>query len=108
MTGWAKVKYHVLIVSLIIWILGSSFWEYTSIAIYHFGIAQMVLVSSIVIYNQPNKTPYQSFVSRVVLYVSANNLADELFFNPCVIELNEYLSFFTFVIHTTWKVYKKY
>lgn len=96
-----------LTVSLIVWLACNNLWIYTDYPIYYFGIAQIIFVASLLIYTQPNKTKYQNFISSIFLFISANNLLDELFFDPQAFELNEYISFVAFTIYSLWKHYKR-
>ena len=101
-----KWQTNLLIVSVITWLLCNNLWFYTDLPIYYFGTAQVIFVASLIIYTQPNKTKYQNFISSIFLFISANNLLDELFFNPQAFELNEYISFLAFIIYSLWKYYK--
>jgi hypothetical protein len=101
-----KWKVSLLIGSLITWIACSNLWPYTDLPIYYFGIAQIIFVSSLIIYNQPHQLSKQKFISRIFLFIAANNLIDELIFDPQAFEWNEYLSFLAFLVYSSWKTYK--
>ena len=104
MKRWSTL---LLTASIVVWITCNNLWVYTSTPIYYFGIAQLIFISSLIIHVQPSKSKYQLFISRAFLFLAANNLLDEMFFNPQAFELNEYLTCASYVIYSLWTTYRK-
>ena len=92
---------HILGISLLIWIVTYNVWQYTDACIYYIGTAQIIMAASWIIHTRTEGVNH--FISRVFLFLSFNNLADELFFDPTAIELNEFLMFALFLIYSAWK-----
>ncbi len=96
-----KLKSCILTFSILFWVIAYNVWQYTTPDIYYIGTAQLVLVCSWLIH--VSATGIHKVVSRVFLFLALNNLLDELFFDPTKFDINEFVMFALFFIHTLYK-----
>lgn len=103
MKNW---HYLLLTCSLIVWLLCNNLWPYTEVEIYYFGIAQVIFVSSVIIHQQPKDKKWKKLISASFVFLSLNNLLDEMFFNPQAFDASEYISVIAYLIYFIWKTYR--
>jgi len=82
----------LLWVAMIISLATFQLWHYLPKGSFYIGIAIFFMIISTVIFIQNSKL----FISFFLLCIAANNLLDELFFEPTIYGLNEIL--FTLII----------
>lgn len=96
--------FALFIVGVVTWVITYNIWVLVGESTYYIGTAFMIAVCSYLI-NNVTKVGWQKIVSRFFLFISVNNLIDELLFDPTAFELNEYLTCIIYFIYTLWKHY---
>jgi len=91
----------LLLTSLVLWVVSYNIWQFTDDSVYFIGTAQLVMVCSFIIHKRT--AGINHIISRVFLFLSFNNLIDEIFFDPTRLELNEFTMFALFLIYSAWK-----
>lgn len=90
----------LLYISLVIGVFGNALTEYLPKGSYYILTALFINLLCMHLYLSNKK----SFVCFVLFGLSINNLADELFFDPTVLQLNEVL--FAFGLLAVWVLKK--
>ena len=86
-----------LLCGVVVWLLCHNLWIVYGASTYYFGTAFIIAVSSYILYDIR-----AHFLTRFFLFLSINNLADELFFDPTEFSPFEYLAFFAFFAYNTY------
>lgn len=86
-----------LLCGVVIWLLCHNIWIVYGASTYYFGTAFIIAVSSYILYDIR-----AHFLTRFFLFLSINNLLDELFFDPTQFSWVEYCAFFAFFAYNTY------
>jgi hypothetical protein len=93
-----KSKHLIWLLSgIVIWLLCHNLWIVYGASTYYFGTAAIIAVASYILYDIR-----AHFLTRFFLFLSLNNMADELFFDPEVFSTLEYLAFLAFFAWNTY------
>lgn len=93
------MKYLLYIATFVI-IATYQFWDELPKGSFYIGIALFINLLCMYLYLSNKK----SFICFLLFGLSINNLADELFFDPTVLQLNEVL--FAFALLAIWALKK--
>jgi hypothetical protein len=95
--GLMTVDKIILYISLAISIASYTFWmpikENWGVSIFYVGTALSLVGYTFVLFRK-----FQCLITEIILAATVNNLADELFFEPTRLEVNEYITFLIIVI----------
>jgi hypothetical protein len=111
-----KIKY-LLLATFVVAFVTYSFWgvlkEQFGIRVFYPGIALSFVGYTYVIHQliklmqcEKKKKRNLLIISNIIFLTTVNNLLDELFFNPTVISINEYMGFFVIIVVTIYNYYK--
>jgi glutamate synthase domain-containing protein 2 len=87
-----------LLVGLLIWVVCHNAWLIYGAKTYYFGTAAIIAISACILHDIQH-----TFLTRVFLFLSINNLADELFFDPAAFSVNEYITFLLFFVYSIYR-----
>jgi len=88
----------ILYIAVIISILTFNLWEFLPEGAFYIGMSLFILLLSVYIYLKNKK----SFICWLLLMLSINNLADELFFDATKLQLNELI--FALSLPVVWVI----
>lgn len=87
-----------LFLGVVVWIVCHNLWVLCGTSTYYFGTAFIIAVCGWILHDI-----HKSVITRIFVFLSFNNIADELFFDPSAFSLNEYLTFLLFIIYSLWR-----
>lgn len=96
----------LLTLGLFVWVFTYNTWQFLGNSTYYIGTAFIVFVASLII-NHNTKDNFQKLISKTFVFLSANNLIDEIFFDPTEINIHEYLSFIIYTMYLCKTYYTK-
>lgn len=93
---------NILYIAAILSVVTYGFWQYFPKGSFYIGNSLCIVLLCAFIFFKERK----SFIGFVLFSYSVNNLFDELFFNPGVIGINEFV--FSVIIPLLWYIKTKY
>lgn len=95
-----NINLFILIFGIIFWIFCHTTWVIFGYGMYYIGTATIIFISSHLIHSVQKRNTYSRIITRLFLFLSFNNLLDEIFFDPKVFDINEYIIFIFYLIYT--------
>jgi len=100
--------FKIFLASFFVWVVSYNAWQLLGVNIYYVGQASIILGCAWLIFkqNKHSDNKISVVITEIFLLFSINNMADELFFDPTRVSINEFIFVFGYTalkLYKTWK-----
>lgn len=95
-------------ISLFCWVLCYNLWQFYGYNLYYIGNAIIIASSSFIIFSINKKESKEKRIISLIFFILAmNNLVDEVLFDPCKFDINEYITILITIFTGIWNIWKR-